>query len=49
MKKEEKNQFVDSLIEKINNSCEIYLADVSELNAENTSDLRRTYFKKDIE
>lgn len=49
MKKEEKNQFVDSLIEKINNSGVIYLADVSELNAEKTSDLRRTCFKKDIE
>ena len=48
MRKEDKNQLVDSLAEKINTNDVIYLADISELNAEQTSNLRRLCFKRDI-
>jgi len=48
MKKEDKNQLVDSLTDKINSNNIIYLTDVSELNAEQTSKLRRLCFKRDI-
>lgn len=48
MRKEEKNQFIDSLTEQLNSNNTIYLADTSTLNAEATSDLRRLCFKKDI-
>lgn len=48
MRKEDKNQLVDALVEKINSNDIIYLADVSELNAEQTSDLRRLCFTRDI-
>ena len=34
MRKEDKNQLVDSLAEKINTNNVIYLADISELNAD---------------
>ncbi len=48
MRKEEKNQLVDALVEEINNAPIIYVADTSELNAEDTSNLRRLCFKQDI-
>ena len=48
MRKEEKNQLVDSLTEQLNNSPTIYITDTSELNAEATSNLRRLCFKRDI-
>lgn len=48
MRKEEKNQLIDSITEQLNNNNTIYLADISELNAEATSNLRRLCFKKDI-
>lgn len=48
MRKEDKNQLVDSLAEKINSNNVIYLADITELNAEQTSNLRRLCFKRDI-
>mgnify|MGYP003572144143 CR=1 FL=1 len=48
MRKEDKNQLVDSLAEKINTNDVIHLADISELNAEQTSNLRRLCFKRDI-
>lgn len=48
MRKEEKNQLVDVLVEKLNNSQIIYLTDISELNALDTSNLRRQCFKRDI-
>lgn len=48
MRKEDKNQLVESLVEKINNAPIIYVADTSELNAEDTSNLRRLCFKQDI-
>jgi large subunit ribosomal protein L10 len=48
MRKEEKNQLVDSITELLNNSPTIYVADTSELNAEATSSLRRLCFKRNI-
>ena len=48
MRKEDKNQLVDSLADKINSNNIIYLADISELDAKQTSDLRRLCFKRDI-
>ncbi|MCD4696282.1 MAG: 50S ribosomal protein L10 [Bacteroidales bacterium] len=48
MRKEEKDQLVASLVDEINNNNIIYLADTSELNAEDTSNLRRQCFKKEI-
>ena len=48
MRKEDKNQLIDTLTEAINNNNVIYLADTSELNAEDTSNLRRQCFKRDI-
>jgi large subunit ribosomal protein L10 len=48
MRKEEKNQLIDSITEQLNSSKTIYLADTSELNAEDTSNLRRLCFKQDI-
>lgn len=48
MKKEDKDKIIDSLVEKINNSKNFYLADTSELNATDTSALRRKCFEKQI-
>lgn len=48
MRKEDKNQLVDSIADKINNNNIIYLTDISSLNAEDTSNLRRQCFKRDI-
>lgn len=48
MKKEQKIQIIDSLTEEINASNHFYLTDISEMNAEDTSALRRACFEKDI-
>ncbi|MBM3434613.1 MAG: 50S ribosomal protein L10 [Bacteroidetes bacterium] len=48
MRKDEKNQLIDAITEQLNNNSTIYIADTSELNAEDTSNLRRLCFKKDI-
>ncbi|OIO99492.1 MAG: 50S ribosomal protein L10 [Bacteroidetes bacterium CG2_30_32_10] len=48
MKKEEKNQMIDSLITKIANNNYIYITDISDLNVETTSKLRRLCFKRNI-
>ncbi len=49
MKKEEKTQFIDALAEKLTKSNNFYLADISDLNVEITSRLRRTCFKRNIQ
>ncbi len=49
MTREEKKNLIDSLTEKINNANHIYLTDISDLNAEDTSDLRRLCFQKEIQ
>ena len=48
MNREEKNQIIDNIKESIDNSAHFYLADISTLNAEDTSSLRRKCFEKDI-
>ena len=49
MKREEKNQIIEQLVEQINSFNHFYLTDISDLNAEETSDLRRTCFKNDVQ
>jgi large subunit ribosomal protein L10 len=48
MRKEEKGQIIDSLVEEINSYPHLYITDVSGLNAANTSALRRTCFERNI-
>lgn len=48
MKKEEKTQVIDSLVEQLANNSHFYLTDVSSLNAVKTSELRRACFNKKI-
>ena len=49
MRIEEKNSIIDGLTEQINNASHFYLTDISNLNALDTSNLRRKCFEKDIE
>jgi large subunit ribosomal protein L10 len=49
MRREDKNLLIDKLTEQINQYPHFYLADISELNAEVTSNLRRKCFEKKIE
>jgi large subunit ribosomal protein L10 len=48
MKKEEKNLVVETLVEDLKNNNNFYIADISELNAEDTSALRRLCFKREV-
>jgi len=48
MTKAEKNQLIDDLADSLTANDVIYLADTSELDAEATSDLRRTCFQNNI-
>lgn len=48
MRKEDKQIIIDSLTEQLNESANFYLTDISELNAEKTSNLRRLCFKNDV-
>jgi large subunit ribosomal protein L10 len=49
MRREEKNSIIDGLREQINNASHFYLADISNLNAADTSSLRRKCFEQEIE
>ena len=49
MKKEEKNQLIDELADQLKGANTFYLTDISSLNAETTSRLRRTCFKKNVQ
>lgn len=49
MNREEKNQSITLLTEKLNGSSVVYLADISALDAEKTSSLRRLCNSKGIE
>jgi len=49
MKKENKNVIIEELAGKLTESNIFYLADTSELNADNTSKLRRQCFKSGVE
>jgi large subunit ribosomal protein L10 len=48
MRKEEKSQLIDTLTEQLQNSNNLYITDISNLNSEVTSKLRRLCFKKDV-
>jgi large subunit ribosomal protein L10 len=48
MTRDEKKVAIDSLAQKINESKHFYLTDISSLNSEDTSSLRRKCFEKDI-
>lgn len=48
MTKEEKNALISDLAERLSKNDVIYLADVSELDAENSSKLRRLCFTRNI-
>jgi large subunit ribosomal protein L10 len=48
MRREEKNTIIDSLAEKLKKYSHFYLTDTAQLNAADTSDLRRKCFENDI-
>lgn len=48
MKRSEKQILIESLKEQINSYSHFYIADIAALDAEKTSDLRRTCFREDI-
>ncbi len=49
MTKEEKNQTIDSLAEKLAGSNILYLTDISDLNSEITNKLRGLCFKRNVQ
>jgi len=48
MRREEKDVIIDNLAQRLNDTKHFYLTDISELNAEQTSNLRRKCFEKEI-
>jgi large subunit ribosomal protein L10 len=48
MTREEKSQVIDALTAQLSDNSIIYVADISGLNAEATSNLRRACFKADV-
>ncbi|OUR90364.1 50S ribosomal protein L10 [Flavobacteriales bacterium 34_180_T64] len=48
MTREEKSQVIEELTAQLADNTNIYLTDISGLNAGNTSDLRRACFKADV-
>ena len=48
MNRDEKNRIIDNLKESIGNAKHFYLTDISDMNAETTSKLRRACFNKQI-
>ena len=48
MTKQEKHEIVEKLSQKLNENSIFYLADISELDAESSSKLRRLAFKRDV-
>jgi large subunit ribosomal protein L10 len=48
MRREEKDVIIENLAQRLNDTRHFYLTDISELNAEETSNLRRKCFEKDI-
>jgi len=48
MRREEKNAIIDSLAERIKEYSHFYLTDTAQLNAADTSNLRRKCFENDI-
>ena len=48
MKRSEKIEIIDNLTEQINSYNHFYLADIADLNAQDSSSLRRLCFTKDV-
>lgn len=48
MRREEKNTIIDSLVEKIGEYSHFYLTDTAQLNADQTSSLRRKCFENEV-
>jgi len=48
MNRDDKNRIIDSLTDSISNAKHFYITDISDLNAETTSKLRRACFDKDV-
>ena len=48
MKRSEKQAIIDNLVQEINSYSHFYLTDIAELDADMTSQLRRTCFQKDV-
>ena len=48
MKKEEKNKIISLIDSKLKENRNFYLADISGLNAEQTSNLRRLCYKREV-
>ena len=48
MRREEKDVIIENLAERLNHSRHFYLTDISELNAEETSNLRRKCYEREI-
>jgi large subunit ribosomal protein L10 len=48
MRREEKNVIIDQLVNDLNDTKHFYLTDISNLNAEESSNLRRKCFEKQI-
>jgi len=48
MNRDEKNRIIDNLTDSISQAKHFYLADISDLNAETTSKLRRACFERNI-
>jgi len=48
MRREEKDVIIEDLAGRLNDTRHFYLTDISSLNAEQTSNLRRKCFEKEI-
>jgi large subunit ribosomal protein L10 len=48
MRREEKDVIIEGLAQRLNDTKHFYLTDISELNAEETSNLRRKCFEREI-
>ena len=48
MRREEKDVIIDQLAQRLNDTKHFYLTDISSLNAEETSNLRRKCFEKEV-
>ena len=48
MRREDKNVIIDNLVTDLNQAKHFYLTDISELNAEETSKLRRNVLRSQI-
>jgi large subunit ribosomal protein L10 len=49
MNRDEKNQIIDSLVETLSTYSSFYITDISSLNSEKTSKLRRMCFNKNVQ